>query len=1435
MLFRIETGIFCIVGPTGSIMGTGFLISKDLGVTCSHVIPPDIESIQLQFTGLKETFSAKVLPDFRRDINRGDITFIRLENPPQGVPALPLGISTDSPSGNPFQTYGFPRLEEINGVHARGEILGTVAENGQKLLQLRSSEITQGHSGAPVWDESRRVVVGMVVSVYKAGADSKLRDTAFAVPSEVLWQIYPEIQPSETCPYNGLDPFTDETSQFFFGREHLTEKLLNTMRSGTRFLAVFGPSGSGKSSVVRAGLLPALKNGRLPGSQKWEQIIIRPADDPFEQLKLAGLNSLDIKGFLESHKYVDRILLFVDQFEELFTLCTSDVREQFVKILAKELESSGLLLIISMRDEFYSLLHANAAPLAQSDHIKVENIPGTLKNEELIAMIEKPSGAVGLSLEEGLTELIVNDLTRNGDARSSTLPLLEFALKQLWEKRRDGWLTHDAYQMVGGVTGSLARWADDAYSDLSKSDQLLAESLLTSLVHLGDKAQGWPDTRRRRKIEELILSPRASHVLKHFIDRRLLVSIRENLELIHDTIIREWTRFANWLDENRNYLTWQQKLSERYQEWEKGNGELLRGRDLDVAQDFWSKRRVDLDKLVDQEKLEKYISLSLRQVKRVRTLAATGLVSLFIILSAFGVVTLQQRNNALSSQATSTAGLATQVEAVTRESSAYQTLQVKSTEVAIESTRVANAEATATNIQGQVNQEILQKKSENLSAQALTIIDTNYTQGLLLGVESFRLLESNNLSQSGNSLDDLPPLLEKIPDGLIQTLAFPPSETVRKILYSPNGEILATLSNGFHLWNTQDPYHAKPIQGWEGLSSEVPTDMAFNPASTLLVTGYPNGKIAIWDVSVPNAIRDILSFDIFPDSASMVVEVAVSTDGNLLAVAGNGTIKLLDISQPELPQEIGYISHPHEGAQITNMQFDPNFKEPYLVTTGEDDQFRVWNLHASLTPSGSQRAILRNSGLANIVVSSKYVIVADTQTIDIYDGFHQGFMLIDKFGYSQYHNGPITSMVVNQSSTRLFTAGLDGIIIEWDISDPHGGMHFVSYHRGHTNRVNSMAFHPAVSLLASGGNDSRVAIRNVTPGISAIWQNKIITSSEFTDVSFGFNSNLLVLGDSQGNVILWDVSNPLSLEVIRTITIREDPVARVGVSPDENIVVYIGKNSFQLNPRGYMLNREKGTTRGIFEVNTTDVFAVGNKYIIAGEIGNGTLNIFRWDISKNDIRRENRPAGTDGCEYKDTSFAQSNTLAAIATCNIEIWDFSEDAPPIRLMQIDVALPAGVAFNTDGTLLAVAHANNSISLWSLSQGGEAELLATKNNAHLHGVTSVAISTDGKTLASGGDDWSIILWDITDPTEPVQRFILNGHTSPILNGGIFFTQDGKTLISISTNEVILWDINPESWAQKACVIAGRNFTQAEWQQFLGISIPYHATCPELPVQN
>ncbi|HQV93455.1 MAG TPA: serine protease, partial [Anaerolineales bacterium] len=776
-----------------SVVGAAFLVAKEIAVTCAHIVKAagktKGDSIILRLANGEST-TAIVDPDLWRHVNAEDIAILRLEESISGISPLVLG-SSEGTKGHTFSTFGFPQsTQELTG---RGEIVGYASLNGIKHIQLRSEQVTPGFSGAPVFDENTQRVVGMIVAITPPDEYKRQGTTAFAIPAEIMREICPELQVSDICPYVGLDTFTDETAEFFFGRDALTEKLLKVLRGGCRFLAVFGPSGSGKSSVVRAGLLPALKKGQVPGSQKWAQITMPRADNPFEQMREAGLNSIDINQYLEFHPEFERVVLFIDQFEELFTVCPDDIRNQLVHDLMSALENSRLILILSMRDDFYSAFNAKAVSLAGSTHKMVVDVSATLELTELMAIIERPAAKVGLTLEEGLTERIIEDLTRNGEAPSSTLPLLEFALTQLWERRRDGILTHDSYQEIDGVTGSLTRWADDAFSHLTKEDQTLAEGLLTSLVHLGDEAQGLPDTRRRRSLAEFEEPTR--RVIKYFADLRLLVTSSETAELIHDTLLREWGRLKNWLDENRNFLTWRQKLVERYREWKENRGELLRGRELAVAQDFWSKRRADLDEPTESQKLEEYISSSGKQVRQTRWLIITSVVFAFLILAAFGAIAWEQRNNALSSQLTSTAGLAAQIEAIANEKKALQTSQAESTRVAnAQATAQANATLASLNEQQASHQEIL-KISQKLSNDAKSNIGRDYRLGLLLGVESVRL---NNLPQD----NALPPLLDKMPPGLIRTLDLF-SGPVRKIMYTPNGNLMVTMSDTVNLWNTE--------------------------------------------------------------------------------------------------------------------------------------------------------------------------------------------------------------------------------------------------------------------------------------------------------------------------------------------------------------------------------------------------------------------------------------------------------------------------------------------------------------------------------------------------------------------------------------------------------------------------------------------------------
>ncbi len=220
-------------------------------------------------------------------------------------------------------------MGEVEGVLGTGEVLGLGAKTkaGQPLLQVRSTEITSGFSGAPLWDEPRQRVIGMVVIIARPDASGKLSETAFATPTETLRMVCPLLRISEVCPYRGLQAFTENDTTFFFGRETFVVKLVNKLKKEPSFLAVLGPSGSGKSSLVQAGLTPSLRQGKLQGSDHWGVVMIRPANDPFEQLSKQGVASPSrelrtaVQEWFKRNPQQERLVLIVDQFEELFTSC----------------------------------------------------------------------------------------------------------------------------------------------------------------------------------------------------------------------------------------------------------------------------------------------------------------------------------------------------------------------------------------------------------------------------------------------------------------------------------------------------------------------------------------------------------------------------------------------------------------------------------------------------------------------------------------------------------------------------------------------------------------------------------------------------------------------------------------------------------------------------------------------------------------------------------------------------------------------------------------------------------------------------------------------------------------------------------------------------------------------------------------------------------
>jgi WD40 repeat protein len=650
MATDLTSGIARILSPDGNTAGTGFVVADGLLVTCAHVIPVEAQpkdgkpgaDVELVFRTGGQKALARVVPEWFRPDDAEDVAFLRLKEPLQeSVRPLFLGSSLGA-GGHPFRTFGFPSASPDEGIWGDGLILAETLMQGMKVLQLKSSEITRGFSGAPVFDTASGRVVGMVNAIAPQDVYGRLAETAFITPAETLRLICPQLVLSDVQPYLGLSAFTESDAEFFFGREREVVKLLDALRREPRFLAVLGPSGSGKSSVVQSGLIPELRRCGLPGSDRWGIITARPGEKPLRSLEAGGLALaerglvLATRGWLEKNPERTRLMLIIDQFEELFAAASPPDAAEFLSQLQSLLKADlPLTLMLIMRDDFFSRLGREASPaLFEWVQRGFVHISAALEVGEIAEIIEGPARKVGLQFEEGLADAIVRDVLEGGEraGRSTVLPLLEFALTQLWMRRREGYLTHEAYSAIGGVTGSLTQWADQAYQSLAQEglgDP--ARRVLAELVNLGDERQGVPDSRRRRSMEDFGSDPagreKAGKVIKKLADARLVATSfdqqnkQESVEIIHDTLIREWARLQLWLKKDRAFLSWQRELEKDAREWwetspeaiGRDEGRLLRGRRLEEAERWQKERGRDLG---EGEREFVQASLELRERER---------------------------------------------------------------------------------------------------------------------------------------------------------------------------------------------------------------------------------------------------------------------------------------------------------------------------------------------------------------------------------------------------------------------------------------------------------------------------------------------------------------------------------------------------------------------------------------------------------------------------------------------------------------------------------------------------------------------------------------------------------------------------------------------------------------------------------------------------
>ena len=439
---------------------------------------------------------------------------------------------------------------------------------------------------------------------------------------QVVWRAEPQIEeidleqvPGEP-PYKGMAYFDEADAPLFFGREALTAELLGRLHEHP-FLAVVGASGSGKSSLVRAGLIPALKGTtvvvdgvvRPEGSEDWLYRVITPTDRPLQALAdclsdsptslrdNSDLMAEDARGLHFAVRYLlqeqgaEHLCLVVDQFEELFTLCRNPQKQRaFVDNLLQAAlpETGGLVtLVVTLRADFY-------AHCAQYDGLRQvletrQKYIGAMNWEELHRAITEPARRQGWAFEPGLVAMLLQDVGQE----PGRLPLLSHALLETWQRRRGRTLTFAGYIGAGGLYGAIAQTAETEFKKLNSRQQAIARNIFLRLTELGE---GSEDTRRRAPLQELVPQPEQADevavVLAQLASARLITTTQEAVEVVHEALIREWDSLRQWLDEDRKGLQIHRRLTEAAAEWSGKNAMLT----ICMGDCPWKKRGSGLTK-----------------------------------------------------------------------------------------------------------------------------------------------------------------------------------------------------------------------------------------------------------------------------------------------------------------------------------------------------------------------------------------------------------------------------------------------------------------------------------------------------------------------------------------------------------------------------------------------------------------------------------------------------------------------------------------------------------------------------------------------------------------------------------------------------------------------------------------------------------------------
>lgn len=1191
--------------------------------------------------------------------------------------------------------------------------------------------------------------------------------------------VNPARQPSvhvDVCPYKGLEFFdcNDTDPAFFYGRNGLVDQLLERVRTGN-FAAVSGVSGSGKSSVVRAGLLHQLKRGRrLAGSDAWPLAIMLPGEHPLESLVEAFRSHPrarmgDLSAMLDSDaseslsRIVDavagdgRLVLVVDQFEEVFTRCRDEsAREQFLACLLGTLDRMGnrLTVVVTLRADFFGKCseraYAGLGRRIQDSLVTV--LPMSVG--ELRAAVVEPAHNVGLAVDEELVAEIIATVHREpGD-----LPLLEYTLTELWKRcRQEGRLSRSEYRRLGGVQGALEQRAEAIYQELTSDEKEAAKWIFIELTQLGE---GTEDTRRRLAKETLTSMQRSPAItestLEKLTEARLLVKGKAQggwhafpggidvVDVAHESLIRSWPRVRRWIDENRGFQQWRLRLRDSALEWAKkaDNGLLLRGARLLEAEARCAEYRDALSGLEIE-----FITASVDQRQEEQRARENQLKALD-----------EQRNRALRMQSLFLSDLARQ------QNDRYD--YCLGLLLALEALPERLEETTRPFV-AQAYKE-LYRSAVNLQRVQLVRGPNCGSIDVAFSPDGRWLVTTHN---DGSSLVwDLatgkrPICLEGHAGG------------VNRATFSPDGNRLATSSFDAtaRLWST-DGWKLVAVLDQHQLSVNT---CAFSPDSRRVLTASSDCTARLWDSDRG------LTTAVLEGHDALVFSAAFSPDGRLAATASkDGTVRLWDSSSGRSLA----ILRGHEDS-VFSIAFSPNGER--LASASGDGTARLWD-----TERGSELDVFKGhhdsvNAVAFSPAGRRLATASQDGTVRLWElGCRKAV------GILTGHEGSIVDVRFDSDGRFLVTAGQDGTTRLWEA----GGGEMVSVLTGAKGRVNTATFDLSGRCVASASQDSLVRIWNISEReqLEIFWGHQ----SGVYSVAFHPDGRRIATGSQDRKAYLWDVEKG---SVSMAFEGHGSSVYAVAFSPNGRQLVTASRDG-----TARIWNVENGKLLAVLKGHDASVFTAAystDGSLVVTASSDGTARVWDAEHGARVASLGQHHGGVNGATFSpDGRFVVTVSQEG----KVRFWELQEPPSCSMLEAHQVGINAAV-FSPSGQHLATVSNDGTSRIWGLAQRQPLVELT----GHQGVVYSAAFSPDGQRLVTASSDRTARVWD-TERGEELA--ILRGHTDSV--NAAAFSPDGRWIVTASHDRSVrLWRALPsgQRLLDYSKRIAPRNLLAEERRRF------------------